>query len=201
MLISQRKVIENLQVSEGSDLRHRTCGSGVVAAHGKFLGGELCLDFKWTDVQEGLTIPAVLELGLLEGSTFPATSCSFRQLRALRRSKMGQRDESFISFRIQELAWGSFERPWLQQSAYWRTCMRILRLSRFPGKPDRISSFTSTSNSFRSRTCESGARVRKPHRYCRGPMRYARTYIDYYGGNRVLFSSPRVPLPLKFARG
>jgi len=76
-------------------------GGGVFAAHGKFLGGgELCLYFKWTDVQEGLRIPAVLELGLLgwlgllEGSTFPATSCSFRQLRALRTIKMGQRDEA-----------------------------------------------------------------------------------------------------------
>ena len=69
MLKAQRKVIENLQVSVHPDLGYRTCGSGVVAAHGNFLGGELCLDFKWTEVQEGLTIPAVLELGLLEGST------------------------------------------------------------------------------------------------------------------------------------
>jgi hypothetical protein len=67
---------------------------------GNSWGGELCLYFKWTDVQEGLHIPAVLELellgwlGLLEGSTFPATSCSFRQLRALRTIKMGQRDEA-----------------------------------------------------------------------------------------------------------
>ena len=45
-------------------------------------------------VQEGPTIPAVLELGLLRAywrGSNSATSCSFRQLRALLTRKMGQR--------------------------------------------------------------------------------------------------------------
>jgi hypothetical protein len=40
MILPQRKGIENAQVSEQSDLRHRPCGNGVVAAHAKSLGGE-----------------------------------------------------------------------------------------------------------------------------------------------------------------
>jgi hypothetical protein len=39
MMLPQRKGTENAQVSEQSDLRHRPCGNGVVAAHAESLGG------------------------------------------------------------------------------------------------------------------------------------------------------------------
>lgn len=71
MMRLQRKVIETLPLSEHSDLRQRTTRSGVVGGHMEIFGRkELYLTSNGRRCSEGPIIPAVLELGLLEGSTF-----------------------------------------------------------------------------------------------------------------------------------
>ena len=162
MLKARRKVFETLQVSEISDLGHRTCGSGVVAAHRKFLGEELCLDFKWTE-------PRKIRPSLLFSSWAWWKASNVMQLPATagtRKKKDGSSRRGFISLiTIQERLRTTFTHRMYSRAligGFGRTSYVCLAFQENPG-PELTLQLD--FGRLQSRTCGSGARVRRAGRY------------------------------------
>lgn len=119
-------------------------------------------------------------------------ACNVMQLPATAgtiQNKDGSTRRSFISFRNCPPGLGAGLRDRVGSGLLIGGFGYVLRRPPFPGNQHFVPSFQHDFDSLHFMTCGGGAKVRRPHRWHQQPMRYTRTYIGFYGGNRVLFSS------------